>query len=111
MMQKKSGLTMVAFILVVIGALNWGLVGLFNLNVVNVVLGSISIVERIVYVLVGIAGIVVLMPHMEGGKGEKKEMTPEPSKPMEQPMPEPPKPPEQSMQQPPEQMPPAAPQG
>jgi len=49
-------------LLLVVGALNWGLVGLggfmgSNLNVVNMVLGSWPQVEWLVYVLVGLAGL------------------------------------------------------
>ncbi|MBI2084058.1 MAG: DUF378 domain-containing protein [Candidatus Aenigmarchaeota archaeon] len=52
----------VAVILLVVGALNWGLVGLggfmgTDLNVVHMLLGSISVLENVVYVLVGLAGI------------------------------------------------------
>ena len=43
--------------LVVIGALNWGLVGLLNVNLVNWLLGSWPTVERIVYILVGLSGV------------------------------------------------------
>lgn len=42
--------------LVVIGAANWGLVGLFNFNLVEWLLGSWPILERAVYILVGVAG-------------------------------------------------------
>ena len=48
-----------AWVLVVVGALNWGLVGAFQWNLVNVLLGSMPMVERVVYILVGLAGIVV----------------------------------------------------
>ena len=52
-------------ILVIIGGLNWGLVGIgmfmgSNWNVVNLVLGSMPIVEAIVYVLVGLAAIAMI---------------------------------------------------
>lgn len=51
-----------ATLLVVVGALNWGLVGLggfmgANWNVVNMLLGSMPQVEWVVYVLVGAAGV------------------------------------------------------
>jgi uncharacterized membrane protein YuzA (DUF378 family) len=83
MCDKKNLLQLVAFILVVIGALNWGLVGLFGLNVVNVVLGSIEIVERIVYVLVGVAAIVLIIPPAkEGAKKEEKQAQPPAQPPM-----------------------------
>ena len=45
----------VAAILVVVGAINWGLVGLFDFNLVQYVLGTGS-PARFVYILVGIAG-------------------------------------------------------
>jgi uncharacterized protein len=42
--------------LVVIGAANWGLIGLFNFNLVTFIFGKLSILVTVVYVLVGIAG-------------------------------------------------------
>lgn len=42
--------------LVVIGAANWGLIGLFNFNLVSFLFGSWPIVVRVVYIMVGIAG-------------------------------------------------------
>lgn len=41
----------------VVGALNWGLVGLLNLNVVEMILGAGSLLTRVVYVVVGLAGV------------------------------------------------------
>jgi uncharacterized membrane protein YuzA (DUF378 family) len=46
----------IAAVLVVVGALNWGLVGLFNVDLVAAILGSGSILSRLVYTLVGLAG-------------------------------------------------------
>ena len=43
--------------LVVIESLNWLLVGLFEFNLVEAIFGGFSIVSRIVYILVGLAGI------------------------------------------------------
>ena len=48
----------ICLILVIIGAINWGLVGLFDINLVSTLFGIDNIVTRIVYVLVGIAGII-----------------------------------------------------
>lgn len=56
--MKMSTLDTVAMILVVVGAINWGLVGLLNLNVVEMVLGMS--LAKIVYILVGVAGVLVL---------------------------------------------------
>ncbi|MGK3997125.1 DUF378 domain-containing protein [Sorangium sp. So ce1024] len=55
-----SGLTWAAIALVVIGAVNWGLVGLFEFNVVAAIFGRDSAISRIVYVLVGLAGLYLL---------------------------------------------------
>ena len=52
----------ISMVLVVVGALNWGWIGLFNQNPVaelNSVLGDNQYVERTVYVLVGIAGLIL----------------------------------------------------
>ncbi|MBU2575810.1 DUF378 domain-containing protein [Patescibacteria group bacterium] len=51
----------VVFILVIIGALNWGLVGLFEYDLVATLLGAGTTVARAVYTLVGLAGIVKLV--------------------------------------------------
>lgn len=56
-----KGLQQVAGILVIVGALNWGLVGLLDLNVVNMVLGSMAGLEKIVYILVGLSGVLALV--------------------------------------------------
>jgi len=47
-----------ALALTIIGAINWGLVGLFNFNLVEYLLGDGSLITRIVYVLVMVAGLV-----------------------------------------------------
>ena len=46
----------VAAVLLVIGGLNWGLVGASNINLVSTLFGDASMMSRTVYVLVGIAG-------------------------------------------------------
>ena len=46
----------IAAILVVVGALNWGLVGLFGFDLVATLFGQATILSRIVYVLVGVSG-------------------------------------------------------
>lgn len=43
--------------LVVVGAINWGLVGLLNVNLVTLLLGSIPMLVTLVYVLVGVCGV------------------------------------------------------
>lgn len=43
--------------LIAIGAINWGLIGLFNFNLVTYLFGNMQAVSRIIFALVGIAGI------------------------------------------------------
>lgn len=47
----------IAAILLIIGGLNWGLVGLFNVNLVTAVFGDASWLSRIVFIVVGLAAI------------------------------------------------------
>lgn len=48
----------IALTLVIVGALNWLLIGLFNFDLVATLLGQMSVLSRIVYSLVGISGII-----------------------------------------------------
>ena len=52
--------TIIAFVLVIIGALNWLLVGIFAFDLVAFIFGSMSVVSRIVYALVGAASVWVM---------------------------------------------------
>ena len=47
----------IALVLVIIGAINWGLIGLFGFDLVATLFGTMSVISRIVYTLVGIAGL------------------------------------------------------
>ena len=47
----------IALVLVIIGAINWGLVGIFNFNLVDAIFGAMSVISRIIYILVGISGL------------------------------------------------------
>lgn len=59
---------MISFILVVIGGLNWGLVGIAGWNVVHLVLGSWGWLEALVYILVGISALVLIFTHKKDCK-------------------------------------------
>jgi len=58
-----KALHMVAFVLVIVGALNWGFIGLFNYNLVNSLLGTTGL-ENIVYILVGVSAVYIGATHM-----------------------------------------------
>ena len=54
-MIQKTALT-----ITIIGALNWGLVGFFDFNLVEALFGEASAISRIVYALVGVCGVINL---------------------------------------------------
>ncbi len=47
----------IALVLIVIGALNWGLIALFNFDLVAAIFGDMTVLSRIVYGLVGLSGL------------------------------------------------------
>jgi uncharacterized protein len=54
------GLTILALLLAVIGAINWGLIGFFGFNLIGAIFGYSTagiVVQRIIYALVGLAGV------------------------------------------------------
>ncbi len=51
-------LKIISYLLIIIGALNWGLVGIFNFNLVALLLGDMTLFARIIYIAVGVAAIV-----------------------------------------------------
>lgn len=55
--KNMTKLDVVSTILVIVGALNWLLVGVFKQGIVSLIFGELSIVSRLVYILVGLAGI------------------------------------------------------
>ena len=50
-------ITQITFWLAVVGALNWGLIGLFNLNLVSALFGETGFLTTLVYILVGLSGL------------------------------------------------------
>ena len=47
----------VALVLIIIGAINWGLIGFFKFDLVAAIFGQMSVISRIVYALVGLSGL------------------------------------------------------
>ena len=60
-MDKKM-LHMVAFVLVVVGALNWGLIALLNLNLVEAIFGM-GMITKVVYIAVGASALWIFLGH------------------------------------------------
>jgi len=67
-MGKCNALGWIALIFVIIGGLNWGLVGIFSFDLVAFIFGSMSVVARIVYTLVGLAAIYILILALKSRK-------------------------------------------
>ena len=47
----------IALVLVIVGAIVWGIIGIFNINIVDALFGANSIISKIIYILVGISGL------------------------------------------------------
>lgn len=47
----------IALILIIIGAINWGLIGIFGFDLVATIFGNMTVISRIIYGLVGVSGI------------------------------------------------------
>lgn len=58
--MKLTKIGWVALILVLIGSLNWGLIGFFNVNVVAAIFGETSTIARIIYAIIGICALYII---------------------------------------------------
>ena len=52
-MKNQDLIELIALILVIIGGINWGLIGLLNFNLVSAICGGMSLIARVIYVVVG----------------------------------------------------------
>ena len=60
MSEKMCSVHKIAWALVFVGAINWGLVGLFNFDLVEAIFGGMPVVLKILYILVGLSGLGIL---------------------------------------------------
>ena len=56
-----NALQKTALVFTIIGAINWGLIGLFNFNLVDSLFGQNSFLSMLIYIIVGIAGLINIM--------------------------------------------------
>ena len=61
-------LHMAAFTLVIVGAVNWGLVGLLDFNLVTTLFSTVPGLEQLVYILVGVSAVFIGATHMQDCK-------------------------------------------
>lgn len=59
--MKFNAVDWIAYVLVLVGALNWGLVGLFEFNLVETLFGDMTTLARIVYSLVGVSALYLVL--------------------------------------------------
>lgn len=69
--MKRNWLDIVALILIIIGGINWGLVGFFNFNLITFIFGTASMISRIIFALVGLAGVYSLVLFFKLNTGEE----------------------------------------
>jgi uncharacterized membrane protein YuzA (DUF378 family) len=62
-MKMLCGVCKLVGILVIIGAINWGLIALFNFNLVSRIFGEMTMASRVVYALVGVSGLMFLFSY------------------------------------------------
>lgn len=56
-MFKLSMIDKISFLLVIIGSINWGIIGLFNLNLVSLIVGGSIILQKIIYITIFVAAL------------------------------------------------------
>ena len=67
--MEKDVIDWIVLILLIVGGVNWGLVGLFDIDLVQVLFGGIPVLADIVYILVGLSGLYAITYLIEeGGK-------------------------------------------
>jgi uncharacterized protein len=62
-MKSTKSLHVITYSLILVGALNWGLIGLFEFNLVSTLFGSMPLLEKIVYILVGLSAVYSATTH------------------------------------------------
>lgn len=70
--MRNKTIDAVILTLVIIGAVNWGLIGFFGFNLVSTVFGSMTWVSRIIYALVGLGGLYLISFYANLGEDEAR---------------------------------------
>lgn len=68
-MKKHNILDWICFILVLIGALNWGIYGISDHNIVQMIFGQVPWLLKVIYIVVGLAGLWSIYTFSKGCKG------------------------------------------
>lgn len=62
--MKYNVFDYIVLTLVIVGAVNWGLIGFFHFDLVNVIFGNMTLLSRIIYALVGLGGLYMISFYM-----------------------------------------------
>ena len=73
MNMNNKGLDYLALTVAIIVAINWGLIGFFSFDLVAFIFGNMSWLSRIIYAVVGIAGLYIITFYMYAGGVARKE--------------------------------------
>lgn len=65
-------INLLTLVLVIIGGVNWGLVGAFNFDLVAAIFGEMSAISRAVYILVGLSALWQIIPLAKGLSGDAR---------------------------------------
>jgi uncharacterized membrane protein YuzA (DUF378 family) len=65
---ERSPVDLIALILVIVGGLNWGLIGLFGFDLVAAIFGDMSTLSRLIYILVGLAAVYAIYYAVRSGE-------------------------------------------
>lgn len=72
--MNNKYLDCIALTIAIIGAVNWGLIGFFSIDLVSFIFGNMSWISRIIYAVVGISGLYLITFYMyAGGSAHAKE--------------------------------------
>lgn len=58
--MNTKGLDYTILTIAIIGAINWGLIGFFNLNLVTLLFGEMTLISRVIYAIVGLCGLYLI---------------------------------------------------
>lgn len=70
--MRNKFLDCIALTIVIVGAVNWGLIGFLDFNLVASIFGSMSWLSRIIYALVGLCGLYLITFYMRLSDGESE---------------------------------------
>lgn len=69
--MRSRGIDYTCLTLVIIGAINWGLIGFFGFDLVAFLFGNMSWISRIIYALVGLAGLYMISTYGRIGSASR----------------------------------------